>query len=303
MAILTTALIQALQTTVDQRYRQGWSDAAPWHQQVATVVPSSVRTNTYGWMQRLPSMRQWIGPRTLQNLSNHQYTLTNVPWELTVAVDRDDWEDDMLGVYNPLFEEMGRAARKLPDTQMIAVLQAGLTTGLGFDGVTFFNDAHPALGAGAAIDNNFAGAALSAVNYAAVRAAMMSYQGEDGLPLGVLPNLLIVPPQLEGIARLILNAEIVASAAATATETNIWRNSASLLVIPELAAAPTVWYMADVSRPIKPLIWQNRRSPTLVSRANPEDSNVFNTRQLEWGVDGRGQGGYGPFFLMARAIT
>jgi phage major head subunit gpT-like protein len=303
MAILTNALIQALQTTVDQRYRQGWSDAAPWHQEVATVVPSSVRTNTYGWMQRLPAMRQWIGPRTLQNLSNHSYTLTNVPWELTVAVDRDDWEDDMLGIYSPLFEEMGRAARKLPDIQMVTVLQAGATTGLGFDGLSFFNNAHTALGAGAAIDNNFAATALTAANYAAVRAAMMAFQGEDGQPLGVMPNLLVVPPQLEGTARLILNAEQVASAAGTASETNIWRNSASLLVVPELAAQATTWYMFDVSRPIKPLIWQNRRSPALVSRANPQDSNVFNSRQLEWGVDGRGQGGYGPFFLAARAIA
>jgi len=59
----------------------------------------------------------------------------------------------------------------------------------------------------------------------------------------------------------------------------------------------------DTRRSIKPLIWQNRRSPRLVSRANPQDSNVFNTKQLQWGVDARGAAGYGPFFLAARALT
>ncbi len=303
MAILTSALIQALQTTVSQQYRQGWSDAPPWHDRVATTVPSSVRTNTYGWMQRLPSMRQWVGPRTLQNLSNHDYELTNLPYELTVSVDRSDWEDDILGIYGPTFQEMGRAARKLPDIQMVTCLQAGVAAGLCFDGLSFFNNAHVALGAGGAIDNNFAATALTAANYEAVRAAMMGYQGEDGEPLGVMPNLLVVPPQLEGVGRRILNAEIVASAAGTATETNVWANSASLLVVPELANQGTTWYMMDVSRPIKPLIWQNRRSPQLVSMASPDDPNVFNTNQLIWGVDARGAAGYGPFFLAARAIA
>ena len=52
-----------------------------------------------------------------------------------------------------------------------------------------------------------------------------------------------------------------------------------------------------------PLIWQNRRSPQLVSMANPDDPNVFNDKQLLWGVDGRGAAGYALWFLMARAIA
>jgi len=82
----------------------------------------------------------------------------------------------------------------------------------------------------------------------------------------------------------------------------VWQNSAELLVIDQLTAAAT-WYLMDTRRSIKPLIWQNRRSPRLVSRANPQDSNVFNTKQLQWGVDARGAAGYGPFFLAARALT
>jgi phage major head subunit gpT-like protein len=302
MALLTGATIAALQTTFDQQFRSGYADSPTYSQNFTTTVPSSVRTNTYGWMARLPSMRQWIGARTIQNLTTHDYTLTNLPYELTIGVDRDDIEDDNLGVYSPMFQEMGRAASKLMDQRVRTALQAGATTGLCFDGNAFFDTTHDLDPAGNQ-SNNFTGTALTAANYASTRQTMMAYTGEDGEPLGVMPNLLIVPPQLEDEARTILNSQIILDSTGTAGVTNVYLNSASLLVVPELANQATTWYLADTSRPIKPLIWQNRRSPQLVSMASPDDINVFNNKQLLWGVDGRGAAGYALWWLMARAIA
>jgi phage major head subunit gpT-like protein len=71
---------------------------------------------------------------------------------------------------------------------------------------------------------------LDADAYAAARAAMMSFKGDSGKPLGVRPNLLVVPPSLEGAGRGILMNERDASGA-----TNKWRNTADLLVTPWLA--------------------------------------------------------------------
>ena len=109
---------------------------------VATTVPSSSRSNTYGWMKRLSGMRKWLGPRLIKNLSAHSYALENEPYEDTVGVDRDDIEDDNLGTYSPLMAEMARNGRKWPDQILKTVLQAG-TTGLGFDGVPMFAATHP----------------------------------------------------------------------------------------------------------------------------------------------------------------
>ena len=77
-----------------------------------------------------------------------------------MGVNRDDIEDDQLGVYNPLFDELGRNARKWPDQVLKTVLQAG-TTNLGFDGVAFFASTHPLNPAGNQ-SNNFTTTALSA---------------------------------------------------------------------------------------------------------------------------------------------
>lgn len=71
---------------------------------------------------------------------------------------------------------------------------------------------------------------LNATNYATARAALMSMKGDGGRPLGLVPDLLVVPPALESAGRKILNSEN-----ATAGETNEWKGTAELLVVPWLA--------------------------------------------------------------------
>ncbi len=77
---------------------------------------------------------------------------------------------------------------------------------------------------------------LSPTSYASARAAVMSLKNADGRPLRVKPDLLVVPPSLEAIAREILEAGyVLADEAVGGAKTNIWKGSAGLLVAPELA--------------------------------------------------------------------
>lgn len=71
---------------------------------------------------------------------------------------------------------------------------------------------------------------LDATNYEAARSAMMSFKRDGGQPLGVVPNLLVVPPSLEGAGRRLLT-----NAMTTGGATNEWAGSAELLVVPWLA--------------------------------------------------------------------
>ncbi|MDD3610464.1 MAG: Mu-like prophage major head subunit gpT family protein [Halothiobacillaceae bacterium] len=68
-------------------------------------------------------------------------------------------------------------------------------------------------------------AALDATNYAAARAAMMSQRADGGRPLGIAPNLLLVPPALEAQARA-----IVGSQQTTGGATNPWYGTAEIIV-------------------------------------------------------------------------
>jgi phage major head subunit gpT-like protein len=77
---------------------------------------------------------------------------------------------------------------------------------------------------------------LNDTNYAAARAAMMSVANAEGRPLGMTPNLLLVPPSLEAQAREILQAQFIIGDPATGgARTNVWQGTADLLVVPELA--------------------------------------------------------------------
>jgi phage major head subunit gpT-like protein len=73
-------------------------------------------------------------------------------------------------------------------------------------------------------------------NYGAARAAMRAVTTDAGVPFGALSSrngvYLVVPPSLEEVARQLLNSEFMAGAGASASvaTTNIWRNSADLIV-------------------------------------------------------------------------
>ncbi len=71
---------------------------------------------------------------------------------------------------------------------------------------------------------------LDADAYAAARAAVMSLKGDYGRPLGLVPDLLAVPPALEGTAN-----KIVKNALTTGGATNEWAGTAEVFATPWLA--------------------------------------------------------------------
>ncbi|MBW7968125.1 Mu-like prophage major head subunit gpT family protein [Bradyrhizobium sp. BR 10289] len=189
---------------------------ATLYQRVATVVPSTAKSETYGWLGKIPNVREWLGERIVQNLSEASYSIKNKPFELTIGVDRDDIEDDNLGIYTPLFAMFGESVAAWPDQLIWPLLLAGFATNC-YDGQFFFDTDHPVLDA-------------------------------SGNPTQVA------------------NTD---------------------------GGAGTPWFLLDVSKVLKPLIWQLRKSGQFVSLDNPTDENVFNKKEFLYGWDGRGNAGYG----------
>jgi phage major head subunit gpT-like protein len=304
MALITLPVLQALQTSVSQIFRSAYRDTATPILQLATVVPSTHNTETYGWMQRLLEMREWIGPRVIQGMNTQAYTLQNKTFESTLGVDREEIEDDSLGLFEPRVQEFGRVAARIWERLLLdALINGNAATSLGFDGVSFFSTAHT-LNPAANQSNAISGATtvLSSVNLDIQRTAMQLFTGEDGRFLGVKPTHLVVPPALEMTARQILNAQTVVTGG-----TNVFQGLLDIIVIPELPAggvAPPInnstWYLVDLSAPIKPLLLQVRKPVQLVNKTAETDDNVFWQRQFIWGLDCRGVAGYGPWWLAMR---
>ena len=77
---------------------------------------------------------------------------------------------------------------------------------------------------------------LTADNFEAGKTAMAAYSNADGRVLGIVPNLLVCPPSLEGAGRRLLKSGIViGDPTAGGSQTNIWEGAAELMVVPELA--------------------------------------------------------------------
>jgi len=296
--IINSTSLDALRVGFHTAFKRGFDLAPSQYKRIATVVPSSTKENKYGWLGKIPNMRQWIGPRVIHGIAEHDYAIKNLPFELTIGVDRDDIEDDNIGVYDPMFQEMGEGAGAHPDIQVFEALAAGFATAC-YDGQNYFDTDHPVLDADGAVTtvantDGGSGAAwflldtsralkpviyqerkkpqfvakdkptddrvfdqkefvygvdgrsnvgygfwqmswgskqtLNKANYAAAREALMGMKGDHGRPLGIKPNLLVVPPSLEGAALEILNAERDAAGA-----TNVYKGTAELLVVPWLA--------------------------------------------------------------------
>ena len=76
---------------------------------------------------------------------------------------------------------------------------------------------------------------LDATTYSSTRAAMMSLTNAEGRPLGIKPNLRVVPHALEKAAGEILQAQFsIGDHTTGGSKSNVWQGTADLLVVPEL---------------------------------------------------------------------
>lgn len=59
------------------------------------------------------------------------------------------------------------------------------------------------------------------------------------------------------------------------------------------AGSGPAWYLLDLSKPIKPILWGERQKPTVKAKTSDSDDNVFWRDQYIWGARARGGAGYG----------
>ena len=140
--IITNQLLESLRRTFRQDFKDGFKIADPFWNLVATLVPSGSGANTYGWLSQFPQFREWVGDRVIKDMKEHGYQIVNRHFESSVGLNRNQIEDDNIGVYSPLFQEMGRAAAAFPD-ELIRDVILGAEVGLCYDGQPFFDTEHP----------------------------------------------------------------------------------------------------------------------------------------------------------------
>ena len=250
------------------------------------------------WSARIPVGREWVGPRRVNSVSQHAKRLVAKPYEDTIEMRMEDLKFEKLPLFTQNIETLAQQSEKLIDYQAAGYLQTN--THYGFDGQLLFSQAHPTSGGDVTVSlpssvpttqSNFdPSTPLTWDNYVAARSKMMSWLGEDGKPLSIEPDLLVVPPQLQGIAKNILEADMIANAATGLAGSNIvlnqnntFKNTARLLIAPDLANMPQSWFLCDTKKAIKPLVWGNLEAPIFTYLIDPKSENCFYSRKYIYG--------------------
>jgi phage major head subunit gpT-like protein len=271
-------------------FQQGWTRANLTYKQIVTEVDSNAASEDYGWLGQVPAVREWKDERIPKGLSEFTYTIRNKKWEASIRVDRTVLEDEQYGQIRARVAQLPGAVERHQNKLVFDAFAAGFTA-LAYDGQYYFDTDHSEGNSGTQ-SNKFT-TALSASSYATARAAGMGFKDDQGELLGFNHNLLIVPPALESTARTLLNAEFVSDG--TTTVTNIWRNSADLLVVPFLSDA-TDWFLVDTNALTRPIIFQNR-IPVSFNALDDADSSesAFMRDHYVYGVRARYNVGYGDW--------
>ena len=279
-----TAIMTAFKTTFNKAFEATESHA----EKLASFMSSIGSEDNHCWIGSAPTMREWLGDRVITNPEAFSYTIKNRTFESTIAVAREDIEDDKYGLYAPLVTQLGVLSKTHPDELIFGMMKDGFS-GRCYDGQYFFDTDHPVnkssvsnmqegaspawflldtsklikpfvfqkrrdykltslvkeedpnvfmrkeyiYGVDARVNAGYgmwqfafgSKETLNEANYSAARAAMRGFKAENGKPLHVVPNTLVVGPGLEDAARKILMAQQNSTGAS-----NVYANTADLIV-------------------------------------------------------------------------
>lgn len=292
--IVNKANISAFFVNIKTTFNGALKAAPTQWQKIAMKIPSTGKSNDYGWLSNFPQMRKWVGDKVIKSLAAFNYSVVNDDWEATIEVDRNDLEDDQTGIYAIQAKSAGESAAQLPD-EIVSGLVNDSFTSLCYDGQYFFDTDHP-MGTGVFSNKGtkkLSVASLDAAmaSFGAARTQMGKVKDDDGRSLNVTPNILLVPVALQDVARALVTVESFKNG-----EANIYKGTAEVVVDPRLTS-DTAWFLLDTKKAITPFFYQERKAPHLVEQTDMNADDVFNRKKFKYGAEARAAGGYGLWQL------
>lgn len=274
-------------------------DASPI-ERIATVINTTLPSQKYAWLGAPPPMREFVDERRPAGLAPYAATIEDKVFESTIAVERKAIEDDQLDLIRLRVRDLAYRVTLHRHQMLVDALVAGFTA-TGYDGAAFFGTAHP-VGNGATYINkgtsNLGDASLAdAIN------AMMGVPDDQGAPLGVSPDTLVVGPKLQWTAAELVESPVVVykgngdDSSPSTPYLNAFQGRLRVVVSPFLSgAADDYWFLLDTKRPIKGLILQQRSDVPVEFAALDNGSgseSAFMRDRFYYGVRARYNVGYG----------
>jgi phage major head subunit gpT-like protein len=293
MAIINTGLLtKGLRSEFFNRF-----EATPTHfQELSTRVVSSADREVYKWLGTVPKVREWGTGRLAQGLRTESYSVSNLKYEATIEVDRDEISDDQTGQIRLRVAELAQRAATHKDYLISQLLVSGETAGNNsYDGVSFFNASHASGASGNqanVLTPNVADDQAPTVEEFgdALRAAiaeMLSFKDDQGEPMLVSATGLVcvVPPTMLFTAAQAVNATVLDQS------TNVLQGIARVIALPWLTDK-SKWYLLKTDGVVRAFIFQDREPVEFNALAEDSDEG-FRREKFLYGVRARYRLAYG----------
>lgn len=291
-------LIPGLKAEFGEAYRSELDQSIA--DRIATVISTTMPSQKYAWLGSVPPMREFIDERQPTGMAPYSVTIEDKVFEASLAIDRRAIEDDQLDMVRMKVRDLAfRVAAHRQ--QMVVEALANGGSGISYNGQPLIATTHPVHG-GATYSNKTT-SALDATTLAEAINSMMLVPDDQGIPLGIVPDTLLVGPKLQWDAMELVESPVViykgntTDTAGATPYLNAFRGRLNVVVSPFLrGSSDDYWFLLDTKRPIKSIILQQRSDVpvefTALDDPNSSESAWMRDR-FYYGVRGRYNVGFG----------
>lgn len=257
------------------------TDSNPAMNAVMMREDTNQKTTTWAWFELFPEMKQWVGERKTTSGEARSFSVETDLYENSIEVDKEDVDDDQLGMYRRQINARTSAYTRKRRSQVFDILENANTASdpyTSYDGAALISDNHSRpFGAD---QSNKTSNGLTKANIDTAYKDMMQLEDDNGERIGIRPDTLIVGPQLRSTAKDILEKELD-----NGGETNRLAGSLDLIVTPYLTT--NNWFLLDTTIPLKPIIVMDKIRLTSQSITDPDSEYVIMNHAYFYGLEAR----------------
>ncbi|MBI2815460.1 MAG: Mu-like prophage major head subunit gpT family protein [Acidobacteria bacterium] len=207
--------------------------------------------------------------------TDEKVTIAAVQFGGLITVTRKTIINDDIGLVGKIAARLGRAARRTMAQRVYNLLVNNAAI---YDAVAFFHATH----------NNLGNSALSADALDAVRSAMRNQTEKDsGKRLGIGPSILVVPSELEGVAKITNTRQYVDSNFTPNKVQHMFGNNNERVVVTPLLTDANDWYVfanPDELQTFEIGFLQGKAEPELLLADNQVAGKAFTSDRIQYKV-------------------
>jgi len=277
--------------------------AASWVTSVVNTFRSDQRTETYPFLQDIPALSEWIGPRRMMTPTEDSVAITNKKYETGITFSNDELARDKTDQTLIRIADLGARVGQFPEKLISDLLVAN---GNAYDGIAYFGNHNRAKSP--QINNAVQIAAATGTTPTvaemvnAIQTAMQRIQGavdSEGEPCNASGRrfLLMVPNELWPVAVAAINDQFVGGSVSNSLQSMLQRGYVIEAVPNVRVAAPFCYLFRTDARIRAGILQEERRSSSVLGVGS--DYEAINDAQF-FGITWQGGAALGRYELACR---